>query len=471
MSPHYSILQVNTVDNRGGAARIAWTLHRAYQKLGLRAWMAVGQKFSDDPAVLLIPNQEATAWATRTGLKAASVALDSGFWGMRRLGKALRSVAELGRMWDLSQGIEDFRYPGTWRLLELTSELPDIVHCHNLHGGYFDLRALSWLNQQVPVVLTLHDAWLLSGHCAHSFDCERWKTGCGHCPDLTIYPAIRRDATAYNWRRRRAIYARSRFYVATPCRWLMQKVEQSVLAPAVLETRVIPYGIDLSVFRPAGRRGVRAALGIPQDAKVLLCAGVGIRRSPWKDWPTMREAVDLVADRLHDQHVLFIALGDDAPAGRVGRAEIRFVPYQDDPKCVAPYYQAADVYVHPAKADTFPNVVLEALACGAPVVATAVGGIPEQVKGLKTSDLRSEQPDWNRYEINQATGILVPPEDPAAMAAGIVSLLTAETLHRQLSENAVQDAHERFDLNRQVQAYLDWYAMILTRRQVERSTA
>jgi hypothetical protein len=56
-------------------------------------------------------------------------------------------------------------------------------------------------------MLTLHDAWLLSGHCAHSFDCQRWKTGCGECPDLDVYPASPRDATACNWRRKREILA------------------------------------------------------------------------------------------------------------------------------------------------------------------------------------------------------------------------------------------------------------------------
>jgi len=71
---------------------------------------------------------------------------------------------------------------------------------------------------------------------------------------------------------------------------------------------------------------------------------------------------------------------------RIGQAEVKFVPYQSSPEDVAKYYQIADVYVHAARADTFPNTVLEALACGAPVVATAVGGIPEQIKGLRMAD-------------------------------------------------------------------------------------
>ena len=72
-------------------------------------------------------------------------------------------------------GFENFNYPGTWKLLNLPPKPPTIVHCHNLHGFYFDLRFLPRLSQQIPVILNLRDTWLLTGHCAHFMDCERWK--------------------------------------------------------------------------------------------------------------------------------------------------------------------------------------------------------------------------------------------------------------------------------------------------------
>jgi glycosyltransferase involved in cell wall biosynthesis len=327
-------------------------------------------------------------------------------------------------------------------LLALPPEPPDLIHAHNLHGGYFDLRYLTVLSRRRPVVLTLHDAWLLSGHCAHSFACERWRTGCGQCPDLTIYPAIRRDATARNWRGKQRIYARSRFYIATPARWLMQKVAQSTLAPAAVEARVIPYGVNLHHFHPADSRSVRASLGLPQDARVLLFTANGIRQNIWKDYQTMRAAIALVAAQLPGQKVLFLALGEDAPTETIGPAEIRFVPFQQDPSAVACYYQAADVYIHAAKADTFPNTVLEALACGTPVVATAVGGIPEQVE-------------------DGVNGFLVPPGDSQALAARITQLLSDDELRRRMSLEAAQTARQRFDLDRQVDDYLGWYEEIL----------
>lgn len=359
-----------------------------------------------------------------------------------RLSRLARKLAEPGGILDYYRGHEDFRSPGTWRLLEATPQRPDILHCHNLHAGYFDLRVLPWISRRITTVLTLHDAWLLTGHCAHSFDCERWRVGCGQCPDLSIYPAIRRDATAYNWERKRQIFAQSRLYIATPSQWLMHKVKQSILAVAIVEGRVIPYGVDLSVFRPADRQATREALGIAQDAKLLLFTADGIRHNIWKDYQTMRAAIVQVARRLHGQSMLFIALGEAGPSEKIGQVEFRFVPYQKSPDVVALHYQAADVYVHAARTDTFPNTILEALACGLPVVATAVGGIPEQVE-------------------DGVTGFLVPPADASAFASRIEQLLVDDALRRRMRAEAARAARERFDLNCQASRYLEWYKAII----------
>jgi glycosyltransferase involved in cell wall biosynthesis len=434
------ILQVSTSDIGGGAEKVAWNLLQAYRARGHEAWLAVGYKLTDNPDVLVISHHHRDeGWSgfwlrVQSRLQDRAGRMGIAYWPSR----LARGVAEPRRSLDRCLGLEDFRFPRTWDLPELAPQRPDIVHCHNLHGGYFDLTALPWLSQELPVLLTLHDAWLLSGHCAHSFECQRWRTGCGHCPDLTIYPAVRRDATVYNWRRKQAIYAKSRLYLATPSRWLMNRVEQSMLAPGVVEARVIPNGIDLSVFRQADRQAVRPKLGIPQDARVLLFAANGIHRNIYKDYETMRAAVARVADRLDEQKVLFVALGESSPAEQVGRAEIRFTPYQESPEAVARYYQAADVYLHAARTDTFPNTVLEALACGLPTVATAVGGVVEQVR-------------------DGATGYLTPRGGAEEMAVRVEQLLRDEPLRLKLSENAVLDAQQRFDLNRQADDYLAWY--------------
>src|SRR5262249_16039004 len=325
----------------------------------------------------------------------------------------------------------------------------DIIHCHNLHGGYFDLRALPWLSRQIPVVLTLHDAWLLSGHCAHSIDCERWKMGCGLCPDLTLYPAIRRDATAYNWRRKREIFKKSGLYVPTPVRWWMGKIEESLLLPGVTKARVIPIGVDLSVFHPANKQDARSALGIPRDALVILFTANVPRQNIWKDYQTVQDAVALAAANLNGQNVLFLALGQAGAAEPIAPPLVLFVPYQTNRTAVASYYQAADVYIHAARADTFPNTVLEALACGTPVVATAVGGIPEQIQDGRT-------------------GFLVPAGDAQSLADRLTQLLSDSNLRQGMGMRAAEVVALQFDLNQQADAYLAWYEQLVHERSFER---
>lgn len=452
------ILQINMFDTFGGAEKVAWDLHRSYQSRGCDSWIGVGRRRSADPRVRVIPNHWTKAawprfwWGAHHRLQPyyGRVA------GTRLLCRLLHALAEPEAIIERQRGIEDFNYPGTWSLPEILPQSPDVIHCHNLHQKYFDLRALPWLSQQFPVFLTLHDAWLLSGHCAHSFDCERWRSGCGHCPDLSIHPAVRRDATAFNWQRKRALYAQSRLYIATPCRWLLDKVKDSILAAGMVEARIIPYGVDLTIFKRESKQDARSSLSIPPAAAVLMFAASGIRRNAWKDYQTMRQVVERLAARLASRPLLFMAVGEDSPPERCGGAEIRFVPFQSDPAAMARYYQAADIYIHCAKADTFPCTILEAMACGTPVVATAVGGIPEQVRAL-AFPANSTTESLPTAAIGEATGILVPPGDAAGMASAVDFLLRDEALQHRLGDNAASEARRRFDLRREADDYLDWY--------------
>jgi glycosyltransferase involved in cell wall biosynthesis len=455
------ILQVSTADIAGGAERIAWNLFNAYRAAGHASSLAVGIKRSSDPDVAILPNgNEWTVW--RRGWSAVgrgAARLDGRVPGAGLVSQAAHFAARPRANLLDAYGIENFNYRGSRRLLDLVEERPQIVHCHNLHGAYFDLRVLPRLSRDVPVVLTLHDAWLLSGHCAHSFDCERWRTGCGECPDLSIYPAVKRDATAYNWRRKQRIFAKSRLYVATPSAWLMRKVEDSILAPATVESRVIPNGVDLGTFAPGDRARARAMLNIAPDARVILFTGYGIRRNIWKDYETMRAAITRAAAELRGENVLFIGLGEESPPERLQSAEFRFAGYVSDGDEIARYYQAADLYIHAAKVDTFPNSVLEALACGIPVVATAVGGIPEQLKPL--AGLGAGAPEHTRHGPDAATGVLVAPGDAEDMSRSLIALVRDTGLRARLGANAQADARERFDLARQAQEYLTWYRQLL----------
>lgn len=422
------IVTVNTADRGGGAERRAWCLFKGFQARGVDSWMVVGQKQSADDRV--IPFYE------------------SPYFDYRPYDKARIRIEQACRKWlTTTLGREDFDFLYSKHLLELTGSPPDLVHCQNLHGGYFDLRVLADLSHHVPVFLTLHDCWSFTGHCAHSFDCERWQTGCGSCPYLASPPAVGRDSTRWNWRRKREIYARCRFHVAAASNWLLQRARKSILAPAIIDSRVITPGVDLTVFKPAPRAEARHHLGIPQDAAVVLFVANHGRSNPFKDYATMRAAMAQLATEPGLRNLHLYCIGEEAPDEHHGRLLIRHLPYQSSAEQLARYYQAADLYLHAARAEVFGLVIAEAMACALPVVATAVGGIPEAFT-------------------HQVHGLLVPPGAATPMADAVGLLLREPAFRHRLGEQAAAHARKHHDQETMVDAYLSWFAGGMRRQQL-----
>ena len=433
------ILQVNTADRGGGAEGSAWNLFDRYRAAGQQSWLAVGRKYSNDPDVLEIPRGRAPSAVGRLLQHGADAARsqEGRLPGMRCLARGLDRLAWPERLADWWHGRDETQFPGCADLPGLCPAPPDIIHCHNLHGWYFDLGVLPGLSQRQPLILNLRDSWAITGHCAYFVDCERWRQGCGNCPHLDVYPACRRDATAANWQRKAAIYAQSRLYVTAPSQWLLAQAQQSMLPAA--EYRVIANGIDTACFRPGDRAAARAALGLPADAPTVLFASAS-SKNIYKDPATMAQAILAMTERVPSLQVLCV--GAALPDRALRHLAIRQLAYVRDPQKMAQLYRAADLFVHTAKAEAFGKTVTEAMACGTPVVASAVGGIVEQI-------------------IAGETGFLCPAGDAAGMADAAVEFFAADADRRAAMRASAAQRGASFSLDRQVRAFLGWYEEIL----------
>jgi glycosyltransferase involved in cell wall biosynthesis len=453
-----TVLHVNTSDRGGGAEMVATMLQKGERGRGLNSRLAVGWTDSRDSQVAHVDNDSYRSDWARTWISIVRRITDTGP-GLPlsgRPGAISLAVGEPLRFMSKVRGWEDFNHPATSHLMSILERPPDLIHLHNLHGSYFDLRELAPLSNRVPVAITMHDQWLFTGHCAYTFDCQRWEIGCGSCPYLKTYPAIFRDRSAQNLARKRNVYARSRLFVSAPTEWLLRQAERSVLSEGIAESRLIRNGIDLSVFKPGDRFAARQRLGLPTDVPVVVFIANKARDNPFKDWRTAEEAIRVVGERTG---ILAVCVGSPGETDRYGSTEIRYVPHQE-PEVIADCYRAADLYLHSARADNSPLTVLEAQACGVPVVASAVGGIPEIVRPL----MLDGQPvtDVPHFTPEHATGVLARMGDATSFADAMSLLLSSPDLGSHLGFNAARWVKEHFDFERYLDDTIDWYHMILS---------
>jgi teichuronic acid biosynthesis glycosyltransferase TuaC len=179
--------------------------------------------------------------------------------------------------------------------------------------------------------------------------------------------------------------------------------------------RVIPNGCDTRLFHIGDRVAARQALGIPASARLVLYVG---RLVVAKGLRELAEAWESRAAADPDLHVAFVGDGilrDELQqrAQRNGFANRMLLPGAAAAETVAQWMRAADVFCLPSYTEGYPNVLVEALACGRPVLSTPVGGIVEIV--------------------DESNGVLVPPRDARALAAGLDAILARDWDEGRLS--------------------------------------
>ncbi len=251
---------------------------------------------------------------------------------------------------------------------------PDIIHLHNVHGYYINIEILfTYLAEaDIPVVWTLHDCWAFTGHCSYfSMEgCERWKKGCGCCPQKKKYPtSYFMDASRKNWERKKALFTGVKHMtIVTPSQWLADLVKESFLGK--YEVKVIPNGIDLSVFKPT-ESSFRAEYGLEDKKIVLGVASTWDKRKGFDDFLKLAEKVD--------NRTCIVLVGIDKKQKGVPEKNMIGIGCINDSKKMAEIYTSADILFNPTYEDNYPTVNLEAQACGTPVITYETGGSSESV--------------------------------------------------------------------------------------------
>jgi glycosyltransferase involved in cell wall biosynthesis len=264
----------------------------------------------------------------------------------------------------------------------LTEFRPDVVHLHSFYGD-LPYSFLSDVAQRYPVVFTPHDPRPVGNKMLACWNCGEFGS-CFKCPlvgGLKRYTLFRHDYYRERLEKRR-VHARLPATTTITCvsEWMRQRVVKTELARCRVER--IYNGIDLDHFRRD--TGARTALGLPVEAKVLtfLAHHGGWTADERKGGHILARALaEIVIPRFPE--LIVLAVGGGMIPNLPNIRPIGFVSPQD----VVRYYSAADVFVAPSLADNLPYTVLEAMACEVPVVASRVGGIPEEIEDRVTGQL------------------------------------------------------------------------------------
>jgi glycosyltransferase involved in cell wall biosynthesis len=313
---------------------------------------------------------------------------------------------------------------------------PDIINIHNIHGArssYWGLELVSVCARFAPIVWTLHDMWSFTGRCAYTYDCQKYLHRCDEsCPTPGEYPSLPAGKIRRAWNYRRKLFQEiEKIAAVSPTQWLARHAVGGMWRSKQVE--VIAYGLPLDIYQPIHKSLARKALGLDVEGPVLLLAAHNLEDRR-KGLHLALQAIDQIRSR--PLTVLLMGSGD--LAHELQSTQVIPLGYIDHERTRALAYSAADLYVHPALADNLPNMVLESISCGTPVVAFEVGGLPEMVElGV--------------------TGWLVEEISAAALASGLENALTSIRLGNNLNVSCREFAGNRYAPELQARRYLDLF--------------
>lgn len=254
----------------------------------------------------------------------------------------------------------------TRKVIRLLKKInPQVVHIHCLHGYYINYPMLfRYLKKTgVKVVWTMHDCWAFTGHCCYySYAaCEKWQTGCRKCKCKASYPkSALYNGAKRNYNHKRKIFtslAKENVTLVTPSLWLKEEVAKSFLNG--YDCKVVYNGIPLDIYRPV-ENNLKADIGISGSKMILGVANVWEPRKGLNDFIRLSKSVG--------EKYKIVLVGVNKAQKEALPANVIGVSRTDSLEELLKYYTAADWFFNPSVEETFGMTIIEALACGTPVL-------------------------------------------------------------------------------------------------------
>lgn len=410
-------MHINTFDHEGGAGRAAWRIHEGLRDLDIESHLLVQTKTSGDASV-----------SERDTPLARSLAI-------------LRPYIDMLPLF-FYRHRQQTHWSVEWVPARISNQIhilnPDIVHFHWICRGFIDVPRLASLHRHM--VWTLHDSWAFTGGCHIPGNCINYREECGHCPQLGSDHAW--DLSRWTWKRKHKLWMDSPLTIVTPSQWLADCARSSSLFRE-RRIEVIHNGIDPSQYSPVEKHVARTILGFPQDRKLVLFSAMNATYDRNKGFAYLEEALRRLFEKGSYKGIELVVAGQAAPSAPVNTGiPTRFIGVLKDDVSMRLAYSAADVTVVASAQENLPNSIMESMACGTPVVAFNVGGIPHLVEHMNN-------------------GYLAQPFSPEDLAGGLSFVLSDENRWRRLSELARHKIECEFNVHHIARQYLKLYDQLL----------
>jgi len=395
------VTHINPTDIHGGASLSGYRLHKEFLKdPDVDSVLFVNKKYTKDKEVVKFSNLF-----------------------LRIINKVLNKLNYiLGLQYFLNiNWLPLFFYKRFWQT--------DVFIIRMIHGGYLPFW-LPWLLSKIaPVIWRFPDMWAFTGHCAYSYDCQKFKEVCKKCPYLKEYPKLFIDTTSLLFKLKKFFYSRTNLHIICPSKWMLDNVNQSVILEKA-EKYYVPTGVNIETFKPKEKHNKLGLITVSVDLKDKRKGGELFPKILSKLNQSLKEK-NLFVD--------FYWIGEkDLSFPAFSNINNIFLGYLTG-KDLARQYAKSHVYILPTLADNLPNTLLESLASGTPAVAFDVGGCSDVVKHLET-------------------GYLAKPYDINDFVRGIIKVLDN---YQEMGRKGRELILNSFTMEKQAEKYLDLIKSII----------
>lgn len=342
------VLQVNCVYKKGSTGKITYDLHKALTEKGVESVVCYGRGEKINEPNVYKTCGEFYSQVNQLITRITGVMYGGCFFSTNRLISIIKK------------------------------EKPDVIHLQCINGYFVNIyRLINWLKKNsIKTVLTLHAEFMFTANCGHSYDCEKWKTGCGNCSNFREETkSLFFDNTSKSFKKMQKSFDgfNENLIVTSVSPWLMDRAKQSPILKDKKHT-VVMNGLDTDVFHIYDTESLKEKYNIT-DEKIIFHATPYFTDNP--NYIKGGSYIIALAEKLKNDNVKIFVAGEYKSEIKIPE-NIVLLGKITDQYTLAEFYSMADVTVITSKRETFSMICAESLCCGTPIVGFKAGG-PETI--------------------------------------------------------------------------------------------